>query len=376
MSAAGSVREATPAELEGWDARTVDVSGGQVLQSRAWAAHRAQTGWRAHHLLTPDGGAVLALVRPWPIGGGGAYLPRGPVAAGADAAAVAGRLDAVAGWLGAHGVDVVASDAEIEADTRYTGLVAAAGFHPIEEIQPSRHRMRLPLGPSVDEAAALAGCQKSTRQRIRAAERSGVVVRRWDARIGDGGPGEGFGAGGSDPRPALDRFFDLELATAARRGFSLGPRTAFLDWWTRAWGEGRLVYLEVVTAEDAARPPEEPAQTLAGLVLYRHGQRLSTIQSGDLADVRRSHPGILHLMRWRAIQLAIREACAEMDLGGADVVGARERPEAGSEMYGLYEHKRGFGAEWVQLAGAQERVIRAWRYAAGRVASRIRRGAA
>ena len=150
MSAAGQVREATPAELEGWDARTVDVPGGQVLQSRAWAAHRATTGWRAYHLITPDDGAVLALVRPWPIGGGGAYLPRGPVAAGADAPAVAGRLEAVAGWLGAHGVDVLASDAEIEADTGYAGLVVAAGFHPIEELHPSRHRIRLPLGPAMD----------------------------------------------------------------------------------------------------------------------------------------------------------------------------------------------------------------------------------
>jgi lipid II:glycine glycyltransferase (peptidoglycan interpeptide bridge formation enzyme) len=376
VSTPAAVCEATPAELLGWDTRTVDVPGGHVLQSRAWAAHRATTGWRAHHLLVPDGGAVLALVRPWPIGGGGAYLPRGPVTGGADAAAVAARLDTVAGWLGAHGVDVVASDAEVEADTGYPGMAAAAGFHPIEEIQPSRHRMRLPLGPGVDEAAALAGCQKSTRQRIRAAERSEVVVRRWDARISDDGPGEGFVAGGPDPRPALDRFFDLELATAARRGFSLGPRTAFLDWWTRAWGEGRLVYLEVVAAEDAARPPEAPVPPLAGLVLYRHGGRLSTVQSGDRADARRSHAGILHLVRWRAIQLAIREGCAEMDLGGADVAGARERPEPGSEMHGLYEHKRGFGAEWVQLAGAHERVIRPWRYAAGRVASRLRRGAA
>ena len=46
----GSVREATDAELEDWDARTVDVVGGQVLQSRAWAAHRERTGWLAHHL--------------------------------------------------------------------------------------------------------------------------------------------------------------------------------------------------------------------------------------------------------------------------------------------------------------------------------------
>jgi hypothetical protein len=59
-----------------------------------------------------------------------------------------------------------------------------------------------------------------------------------------------------------------------------------------------------------------------------------------------------------------------MDLGGADVAGARRPPEPGEPTYGLYEHKRSFGAQWVALAGAQERVARAWRYAAGRTAAR------
>jgi lipid II:glycine glycyltransferase (peptidoglycan interpeptide bridge formation enzyme) len=77
----------------------------------------------------------------------------------------------------------------------------------------------------------------------------------------------------------------------------------------------------------------------------------------------------MHLLRWRAIQLAIGEGCVEMDLGGVDVPGARRRPEPGEPMHGLLEHKLSFGAEWVELAGAQERVHRPIRYAAGRAAS-------
>ena len=45
----------------------------------------------------------------------------------------------------------------------------------------------------------------------------------------------------------------------------------------------------------------------------------------------------------------------------------------GEPTYGLYEHKRSFGAEWVALAGAQERVARPWRYALGRGLSRVER---
>ena len=62
-----------------------------------------------------------------------------------------------------------------------------------------------------------------------------------------------------------------------------------------------------------------------------------------------------------------------MDLGGVDVAGARREPREGEPMYGLYQHKRSFGAEWVELAGAHEKVIRANRYRAGRVVARLSR---
>jgi lipid II:glycine glycyltransferase (peptidoglycan interpeptide bridge formation enzyme) len=62
-----------------------------------------------------------------------------------------------------------------------------------------------------------------------------------------------------------------------------------------------------------------------------------------------------------------------MDLGGVDVAGARRPPEPGEPTHGLYEHKRSFGAEWVELAGAHERVIRPWRYAAGRAVAKAAR---
>jgi hypothetical protein len=44
-------------------------------------------------------------------------------------------------------------------------------------------------------------------------------------------------------------------------------------------------------------------------------------------------------------------------------------------MAGLYEHKRSFGAEWVEMTGAHERVLRPWRYGAGRLAAGIVRAA-
>ena len=127
-----------------------------------------------------------------------------------------------------------------------------------------------------------------------------------------------------------------------------------------------LVYLD---ARDAA----DRGHSLGGLILYRHGNRLSTVHSADAPGTRESHPGVMHLLRWRAIQLAIREGADEMDLGGVDTGPRHREPGKGDPMAGLYEHKRSFGASWLAMTGAHERVMRPSRYAIGRVAARVER---
>lgn len=358
-----NVHEATAEELLGWDARTVGRRRGHVYQSRAWAAHLAASGWRPRFLVFDDGFGVLSLERHWPLlRGGSSYLMRGPVPADDDPALTAGRVEVVAEALAESGVDVVATDAEVPADTGYPALLARRGFHPIEEIQPSRHRMSLALGTGADETSVLAGFAKSTRQRIRGAEKDGIAVVRHDLMATESAI-DGFEAPLEPTRAALDRFYDMLRITGDRRGFTFGTRAEFVPWWVAAHADGMLVLLE-------ARVEDIP---IAGLVLYRHGGRLSTVHSADRAETRRSHPGALQLLRWDAIRIAIAEGCDEMDLGGVDVPGARRPPREGEATYGLYEHKRSFGAHWVQLTGAYERVNDQLGYRAGTVLAAVRR---
>jgi lipid II:glycine glycyltransferase (peptidoglycan interpeptide bridge formation enzyme) len=359
-----SIRAATAEELADWDERTVDAPGGHVYQSRAWAEHRVRSGWEADHLLFEDGFAALALRRPFPVMVGcTSYIPRGPISHGDDPAVTAERLVAITEHLRMATAAVVATDAEIPASSGYPAQLATIGFRQIEEIQPSRHRVSLPLaGRAVDDV--FEGISKSTRQRIRKAEKDGIVVVRHDGRVAPGGVGEGFVAPGEPTEIALDRFYSLLLETGERLQFTFGPRAAFLAWWRSAHRAGHLVLLEARTAD---------GEVQAGLVLYRHGERLSTVHSGDHAAARRDHPGALHLLRWRAIELALREGRAEMDLGGVDVAGARREPREGEPMWGLYQHKRSFGGEWLELTGAYERVIDGGLYKAGRLTSRIAR---
>ncbi len=360
------LHEASAVELADWDRRTVDLPGGHVYQSMAWADFQRTQGWRTRQLAFDDGRGVLALERRWPLLGGrsgSAYLSRGPVPGGESPERTAERLVAAAAWLAGRGIDVVAGDPEVGAATGYGQRLLEAGFHPIADIQPSRHRLRVPLvGRSVDEV--LAGVTKSTRQRIRHADQSGIEVLRADARLAPPGGTE---------RAALDEFYDLLVATGDRRGFTFGSRAEFVGWWDAALRAGHLVYLSAHSPRADVADADPASAAIAGLVLYRHGGRLSTVHSADRAETRRDYPGALHLLRWRAIELAIAEECVEMDLGGVDVPGARRIPRADEAMFGLYEHKRSFGAEWVELSSPYELVARPMRSRIGRLTSRLAR---
>lgn len=372
-------RLASAAELLTWDEHTVASPGGHVYQSLTWGQQRARLGWNPLHVVLDDEHRALVLVRHAPlVGSASAYIPRGPVTDAEDADGAAGRLAVLGAWLAdRHRVDVLASDAEVPASTGYGLALRRAGLKAIPEIQPSRHRISLAIPPDADDDVLRAGVTKSTRQRFDRAARDGIVVTRHDTGgwLRGGTPADGISADEGElfGRPpsdavdgALDAFADLLADTGRRRGFRFGPRGVFVDWWRAGLAAGIVVYL-------AAHDPRQSGRTLGGLLMYRHGSRLSTVHSGDVADIREQHPGIMHLLRWRAIQLAVREGRSEMDLGGVDVGPDHAEPAPGSPLAGLYEHKRSFGAGWVAMTGAHERVARPGRAAIARIATRAGR---
>ena len=365
-----AIHEATAAELDDWDARIVEVPGGHVFQSRTWGEYRARHGWRPRYLVFNDGFRVLSAERPWPlVGGAGAYVARGPVSAGEPAATTADRLRAVADWLAERGVDVVSSDAEIPADSGYPALLRARAFRPIEEVQPSRHRMSLPLDS--DRDAVFGGFTKSLRQTIRTAEHRGLRLVRYDA-VPDADPQVAAAferpdvaqLGVEGLRPVFERLHDLLSATAVRRHFPIAPRAQLIDCSSHAVIAGLAMHVEVRSPED---------EHVGSLLFFRHGNRITYSLSADAVALRNRFPGTVQLVLWRAIQVAVAEGRGEFDLAGVDIAGARRRPEPGEEMHGLLVMKERFGGRWIDLAGNHEWVARPWRYATGRLAMRLSR---
>jgi lipid II:glycine glycyltransferase (peptidoglycan interpeptide bridge formation enzyme) len=97
---------------------------------------------------------------------------------------------------------------------------------------------------------------------------------------------------------------------------------------------------------------------VGGLFLYRHGGIHATAYSADRAASRAELPGTMHLLRWTAILGALNEGAPAIELGGVDLPGQRQPPGPGQPGHGLYEHKRSFGATWVERAAPRRIVLR------------------
>ena len=247
----------------------------------------AASGWTPRFLVADDGGRTLALTRSWPVARRVAARTchAGRSRSRPTGALLGARLAAIGSAL-ADGRTSTSSPPTPRCPPRTPPIARPSrrpGSTPIEEIQPSRHRVTLPL------AGRRRGRRSSPGSRSRPASGSGRP-RSWASasfattpRRRTGGPGDGFVGPSEPPEPALDRFYDLLLETGERRHFTFGPREAFVGWWTAALAAGHLVYLEARGSGDGA--------SLAGLILYRHGGRLSTVHSGDHAAARRDHPG-------------------------------------------------------------------------------------
>jgi lipid II:glycine glycyltransferase (peptidoglycan interpeptide bridge formation enzyme) len=315
-----------------WDARAVALPGGHVMQSATWGSYRAGQGWDPHFLIFDDERVALVLLRSSAgLPGSEALVRRGPAHGHDTPETAVARAAAMASWARDLGARTLFLDPERPADAAYADAMTDAGFALTEDLEPSIHVMRRDFEPGLDDDALLRSFSKSTRQRIRAAEKAGVSVAERSAA--------------SD----LTAFAELLHERADVVGMQLQAGTGFTEAWRRLIEAdlGRLLLAE------------HAGELIGGLFLFHQGGIWSTAYSADRASVRRELPGTMHLVRWTAIRAAHAEGCPAIELGGVDLPGLRTPPQPGDPNRGLYEHKRGFGAEWVEREPARRIVLRA-----------------
>jgi lipid II:glycine glycyltransferase (peptidoglycan interpeptide bridge formation enzyme) len=316
-----------------WDRDTVAAPGGNVMQGTCWAAHRRAQGARPMFVtFTDDRRALVITRRQRGLRGISAACRKGPIHAGDAPEAIAGRAAALAAMLREERVTDLFVDPEIDQSPAYAAAMERVGFSVTEEAQPSIHVMRLALRAGCSETELFATLGKTTRQRVRAAEKAGIRVR-----VDENGD-------------RLGEFSALLGERGRDLGFHLGAEfesMAFTGLLVRA-GQARLYVAE------------HDNQLVGGLVVQLQGGTFSTAHSADRVDLRHTYPGTMHLVRWTVIRDALATGAPWIDLGGVDLPGHREPPEPDDPTYGLYEHKRGFGATWTAREPARRIVLRPW----------------
>jgi lipid II:glycine glycyltransferase (peptidoglycan interpeptide bridge formation enzyme) len=314
-----------------WDARAVAAVGGHVMQGSAWAAHRRAQGADPRFVSFSDGRVALVVLRGQRFAPGlVATCRRGPARAELTGTELVGHIAVLGDAMRDLGARELFVDPELDADRGYEAAMDALGARPTDEFQPSIHVMRLVFQEGDTEERVLGRIQKTTRQRIRAAERVGTTVRR------------------DETGERLAEFGELLVERADALGIAMRPELGYLAAWRRliAAGQARLLLAE------------HEGALAGGLLLYLQGGMHSTAYSADHAALRHTLPGTMHLVRWTVIRDALAEGARAVELGGVDLPGHREPPGPDEPNHGLFVHKSSFGAGWVARTPARRLVLR------------------
>ncbi len=331
-----------------WNQIISQLPGANFLQTREWAAVKAQVGWKSEDLTwKDDSGKVIAaaqlltrstrLLRVGPRLGIG-YIPRGPLVNWTDRDLYARVIADLESKAREKKLVFLKIDPEVpigeDASADFTQMVPQDGelltvlsergwkFSP-EQIQ---FRNTMVLNLDGGESAWLARMKQKTRYNLRLAQKSGVVVRK--ASLQD--------------LPLLYRMF---AETADRDGFIIRPQAYYVDVWSRFMQEGMA---EGLIAEYAG-------QAIAGLVLLCFGERAWFVYGMSSGQYREKMPN--YLLQWEAMCLARDKGCKFYDLWGAP-----DTPIESDPMFGVYRFKEGLGAVLVRTVGAWDYPVRPFLY--------------
>lgn len=328
---------------DGWEAFVAGQPTGHLMQSRAWAAVKQDSGWIPLFLRLERNGEVraAALVLRLGIPGVGLsllYIPRGPMVDYGDPELVEAMGAALRDLAGEQHAFVVQTDPAVpeEREEAHAALTRMGFRREVKQglfriSQPLRV-MRIPLDRYGGPGGLLAALPEKTRYHIRLAERKGVVIV----------PRTDYGA--------LPAFHDLLWRTGRRKGFAVRSFKFHEAIWRHCVQAGLGEYLFA----------EYEGQLVAAIQVLRFGTTAWYMYGSSIEAAHKVRA--TYLLQWAGISRAWAAGCRCYDMRG--VYSATPRPA--DPEYGVYEFKRRFNAEMVCFLGEYDMVVRPGAYAAWR----------
>jgi lipid II:glycine glycyltransferase (peptidoglycan interpeptide bridge formation enzyme) len=311
------------------------------MQTRAWAAVRAETGWSPFFvsLTENEDMRAAALCLRYRIPGTALrllYIPRGPVVDWTDRTAVNAMGEAIRRLAADQGAFLVQADPAVpEAHVEAHGALEQVGFrrqekHGVFRVLQPRWVMRIPLSAYGGPEGLLAALPPKTRYNIGLAERKGVrVTARTDYA-------------------ACRLFYDLLSTAAHAKGFPVRRFQYHAAIWRHCVQAGLGEYLFA----------EHDASLVAAIQILRFGSTAWYMYGASLDRDRHFMP--TYLLQWRGIQKAWESGCRCYDMRGV----YSRTPQPDHAEYGVYDFKRKFNAEMIALLGEYDLVMRPRMYRA------------
>ena len=331
-----------------WDAFVAEHPYGHLMQSRAWAAVRAETGWKPFFVSLTEHeeirAAALCLRRGIPGTGLGLLsIPRGPLLDWANPRSVHMLGEALRQLAADQRVFLVQADPAVpEARIEAHGALEQLGFrrqekHGVFRVLQPRWVMRIPLDAYGGPEGLLAALPHKTRYNIRLAERKDVRVT---ARADSG---------------ACQVFHDLLARAAGAKGYPVRGFRYHAAIWRHCVQAGLGEYLFA----------ERGNTLLAAIQILRFGPTAWYMYGASIDQDRHLMP--TYLLQWTGIQSAWDAGCRCYDMRGV----YSRTPQPDHPDYGVYDFKRKFNAEMVGFLGEYDRVVRPGAYRAWCILERM-----
>lgn len=327
-----------------WNNLIRDLPGAHLLQTREWAAVKAQVGWQANPLVWYNASgepvaAALVLTRSMRLLRFGprisvCYVPRGPLLDWHNATLRITVLSDLERFAREMKVLFIKIDPEISLGVGVPGQPDSSddadGLATLEEMKATgwrfsssqvqfRNTVLLDLTGRQDDW--LSRMKQKTRYNLRLAQRNGVTVREAQP----------------DEYPHL---YKMYAETSIRDGFMIRPQQYYLDVWNTFKRAGMMTPL-IAEVEGAL---------VAGLVLFHFGRTAWYLYGMSTGLHREKMPN--YLLQWQAMCLAGEKGCTTYDLWGA--------PDdfSGSDaMAGVFRFKEGLGGTVLRTCGAWDYVV-------------------
>lgn len=335
----------TPLE---WQKTLAALPNPHVLQSWEWGKIKGQTEWVAERFALRTGdnvGAAFQFLSRQPIPGLPlriGYLPKGPVVDWQDIDLAEATLAQIEAHARARNCIFVKIDPDLRVDT----TVGRTMLHTMERRgwRFSDDQIQFQNTAFSDlrggEEALSEVLKSKWRYNVRLAERRGVQIRQGTA---------------SD----LPAFYKLYAETGQRDGFLIRP----FDYYRTTWETFLTAQAEPANPAGGALLLAEHAEEqepLAGLFLFRYGQRSWYFYGASSERRRRDMPN--YLLQWEALRWSMAQGCTVYDWWGAPT----DLADPNDQMQGVWQFKQGFGAVFQSHIGAWDFPVQPALYSAYR----------